>query len=231
MKKLILLLTLLCCAFVFVAPKAEAASGRAPAAEDFALAKSVVDALSSGTYQLKYRQNPANVVPITVYSAKDGMVVSFSEKQPQVRNLYRDDSLYVISDTARLMDVHQGRASSPIFGRGPYSFAGRGEETEGDKTLHWEKAALNDGITLRFLFAGSSLNRIELLRPNVKGTHFFITGFSARVNDRLFDVPPYEVRKSLQQLKEEAKAGKMPDNPADRMAVQLMLEEEARKKK
>ena len=203
----------------------------ASAAEDFVLAKSVIDALSSGTYQLKYRQNPANFVPIKVYSVKDGMVVEFSEKQPQTRHLHRDDTWYVISDTARSMDVHQGRANSPIFGRGPYSFAGRGEETEGDKTLHWEKAALNDGITLRFLFVGSSLNRIERLRPNGKGAHFFITGFSARVNDWLFDVPAYEVRKSLQQLKEEAKAGKMPDNPADRMAVQLMLEDEARKKK
>ena len=220
MKRLVLALALVGSLFV----------GRAFAAEDFTLAKPVIDALSSGTYQLKYRQNPANFVPVTVYSVKDGMVVSFSEKQPQVRNLYRDDTLYVISDTSRSMDVHQGRTASPIFGRGPYNFAGRGEDTEKDKTLRWEKATLNDGITLRFLFAGSALNRIELLRPDAKGVHFFITGFRATVNDRLFEVPAYEVRKSLQQLKEEAQAGKMPNNPADRMAVQLMLEKEAREK-
>ena len=184
-------------------------AGNAFAEEGFELAKSVVDALSAGTYYLKYRQNPADFAPVTVYNVKDGMVVSFSERVPQPRNLSRDGDWYVINDDNKIMEIYEGRATPPMFGRGPYVFAGRGEKTEGDKTLRYEEAVLGDGTTVRFFFEDtvryllkvSVLSQIELTRPGAeRSAFFFVTEFGASVRDSLFDVPKYYTVLDNQQL-------------------------------
>jgi hypothetical protein len=215
---------------------------RASADEGFELAKSVVDALSSGTYSFSYKNNPASFAPITVYSTKDGMVVTYSERQPHPRHLSRDGDLYVINDSNRIMEIHEGRGQPPMpfFGAGPYKFAGRGEETEEEKTLRFEEAAMDDGTKLRFFFEDSEqllffkipvLARIEVFTPGSEEARavFFTAMFSDQVQDRLFEVPTnYELRKTLQQLKQDAAEGKMPDDPVDRMVIQMLLSEDAR---
>ena len=207
-------------------------SGKATAGEGFELAKPVVNALSAGTYHVKYRNNPANFVPVTVYNVKGGMVVTYLEMQAHVRRLSRDGDLYVIDDKIQIMEVYQGRAVVPLmFGRGPYTFAGKGEKVMEGKALRYEEAVADDGVTLRFFFEDSKslfsrspvLSVIEAIRPEGKGRAlFFITGFTSLVQDKQFEVPKeYTVRKTLQQLREDADKGKMPDDPVDKMLLDI----------
>lgn len=230
-------------------------AGEAFADEDFDLAKSVVDILSTGAYYVKYRENPANFVPVRVYSVKDGMVATYLEKNSQHRDLSRGGDLYRIDDQSKIMEIHEGRGNPSMFGSAPYTFAGRGEKEEGDQVLRYEEAVMDDGRMLRFFFSdsettpspafddfwtmmrsfsgGSALAQIEIVSSDGRGFLLFITEFGAIVTDnRVFNVPQwYDVRKTFQQLKQDAQEGIMPDDPVDRLMIQMSISEDERLKR
>jgi hypothetical protein len=155
--------------------------------------------------------------------------------------------LYVSDDKETLMQIHPVKISS-AFAPGAYRFAGSGEETKDGKTFQYEDAEYFDGsAVLRLTFGGGKLESIvRTVQPGGGVTHRFpfITEFGPGVldlhanalvrsvpdgGDRLFEIPEgYEVRKTIQQLKEEAKQGKKPDDPMDKLALQMSLSEDER---
>jgi hypothetical protein len=219
----------------------------AQAAEDFDLAKPVVEILSKGTFYVKYRmrKDMTFLLP-TVYNKRPGMEVSYSEGQPNVRFLTRDGLVYSIDDEAKITEIRPRVGETFTFEPRAYQFAGSGEETTDGKTYRYEDAAYSGGdAVLRLVFDGGKLDAVRTVQPDGKISYPFpvVLEFGSGAldlyrnaalrlpdnGDRLFEIPKdYEVRKSLQQMKEEAKEGKMPDNPPDKIAVQLALSDDER---
>jgi hypothetical protein len=218
------------------------------AAADFDLAKPVVEILSKGTFYVKYKKMK-NITfdPATVYNKRPGMTVTYSEKQPNVRYVDRDDKIYTIDDKSKIMEIRSFGGKTPFtFEPRVYQFAGSGEETTDGKTYSYEDASYSDGdLILRLVFDDGKLDAIRLVQPDGENLYMFpaVMEFGSGAldlyrsadlrlfesGDGLFEIPKdYEVRKTLQQLKEDAKQGKMPDNPEDKIAVQLSLSEDER---
>jgi hypothetical protein len=207
----------------------------APTPLGFNLAEPVVKILSNGAVYVKFKGNPANFAPVTVYNAKDGMVATHSENTPANRYVHRDGQLYTIDDESRGIDIRPDDKFKPFFVPGGYTFAGNGEEEWGGKILSYEDAMNADGMTLRLMFDGGQLAAIRVKQAESEGfspAFPFVLDFGGKVKDSVFEIPEgYTVRKSIEQMKEDAKRGIEPDDPVDRLALQMSLSEDERLEK